>query len=80
MIAEGFMSLAGCDGSVSPDPGPQARATAIAAVLAATGLALPGTLIQRHVRCGKPRCSCHADPAEEVPLARAAKRSGPTDQ
>jgi hypothetical protein len=21
-----------------------------------------GTLIQRHVRCGKPRCRCHADP------------------
>ena len=47
---------------MSPDPGQQARAAAIAAELAATGLALPGTLIQRHVRCGKPRCSCHADP------------------
>ena len=33
-----------------------------AAELAATGLALPGTLIERHVRCGKPRCACHADP------------------
>ena len=50
------------DGCVSPDPGPQARAAAIAAELAATGLALPGTLIERHVRCGKPRCACHADP------------------
>ena len=47
---------------MSPDPGQQARAAVIAAELAATGLALPGTLIQRHVRCGKPRCSCHADP------------------
>jgi hypothetical protein len=26
------------------------------------GLALPGTLIERHVRCGKPGCRCHADP------------------
>src|SRR6266436_3625902 len=50
------------DGSVSPDPGQQARAARIAAELAATGLALPGTLIERHVRCGKPRCACHADP------------------
>jgi len=47
---------------VSPDPGQRARAARIAAELAATGLALPGTLIQRHVRCGKPRCACHADP------------------
>jgi hypothetical protein len=50
------------DGSVSPDPAQRARATAIAAELAAVGLALPGTLIERHVRCGKPRCACHADP------------------
>jgi len=40
----------------------RAEAEKIAAELAATGLALPGTLIQRHVRCGKPRCACHADP------------------
>ncbi len=50
------------DGSVSPDQGQQARAAAIAAELSAVGLALPGTLIERHVRCGKPRCACHADP------------------
>ena len=29
---------------------------------ASLGLALPGTLIERHVRCGKPGCRCHADP------------------
>src|SRR5258708_39620700 len=50
------------DDSVSPDPGPRARAARIAAELAAVGLALPGTLIERHVRCGKPGCRCHADP------------------
>jgi hypothetical protein len=58
----GNTHLACDDGSVSPDPGQQARAAAIAAELSAVGLALPGTLIQRHVRCGKPRCRCHADP------------------
>src|SRR5258706_11165451 len=63
-----LQDMAGCthpacdDGSVSPDPGQRARAAGIAAELAAVGLALPGTLIERHVRCGKPRCACHADP------------------
>ena len=33
-----------------------------AELAAAAGPALPGTLIERHVRCGKPRCACHADP------------------
>jgi hypothetical protein len=48
--------------SVSPTRRQQARAAAIAAELASLGLALPGTLIERHTRCGKPRCRCHADP------------------
>jgi hypothetical protein len=48
--------------SVSPTRGQQARAAGIAAELASLGLALPGTLIERHVRCGKPGCRCHADP------------------
>jgi hypothetical protein len=48
--------------SVSPTRRQQARAARIAAELAAVGLALPGTLTQRHVRCGKPGCRCHADP------------------
>jgi len=48
--------------SVSPTRRQQARAAAIGAELASLGLALPGTLIERHVRCGKPRCRCHADP------------------
>jgi len=60
--------MAGCthpacdDGSVSPDPGQRARAARIAAELSTVGLALPGTLIRPQVRCGKPRCACHADP------------------
>jgi hypothetical protein len=48
--------------NVSTARSQQARAAAIAAELASLGPALPGTLIQRHVRCGKPGCRCHADP------------------
>jgi hypothetical protein len=47
---------------VSPTARQQARADRIAAELASLGLALPGTLIQRHVRCGQANCRCHADP------------------
>jgi hypothetical protein len=45
-------------------PSPQDRAAHIAAELAGLGLALPGTLMQRHVRCGWPGCRCHADPPQ----------------
>ncbi len=48
--------------SVSPTTPQQARAAAIAAELASLGLALPGTLIQRHTRCGRADCRCHAGP------------------
>jgi Family of unknown function (DUF6788) len=48
--------------NVSPTRRQQDRAAGIAAELASLGLALPGTLIRRHVRCGKPGCRCHADP------------------
>ncbi|MGO9162720.1 MAG: DUF6788 family protein [Streptosporangiaceae bacterium] len=47
---------------MSPTPSQQDRAAGIAAELAGLGLALPGTLIQRHVRCGWAGCRCHADP------------------
>ena len=45
-------------------PSPQDRAAGIAAELAGLGPALPGTLMQRHVRCGWAGCRCHADPPE----------------
>jgi hypothetical protein len=48
--------------SVSPTRRQQAQAARIAAELASLGLALPGTLIERHVRCGRANCRCHADP------------------
>jgi hypothetical protein len=47
---------------VSPTRRQQDRAAGIAAELAGLGLALPGTLIERHVRCGRANCRCHADP------------------
>ncbi len=50
------------DENVSPTPRQQARAARIAAQLADIGFVLPGTLTERHVRCGKPNCRCHADP------------------
>ena len=59
----------GCDNeSVSPTPAQQARAKAIAAEITArlvgTTFALPGTLADRHTRCGHPGCRCHADPPQ----------------
>ena len=50
--------------SVSPTRRQQDRAAAIAAELASLGLALPGSLIQRRVRCGRAGCRCHRDPPE----------------
>ena len=50
--------------NVSPAASPQDRAAAIAAELAGLGLALPGSLIQRRVRCGWPGCRCHSSPPE----------------
>jgi hypothetical protein len=45
-------------------PAPQDRAAGIAAEFARLGLALPGTLLQRSVRCGWPSCRCHANPPQ----------------
>ena len=50
--------------NVSPTRRRQARAAAIAAEIAALGLALPGTLTERPMRCGHQRCRCHADPPQ----------------
>jgi hypothetical protein len=43
-------------------PTQQAARDRIAAELAATGFALPGTLTVRTYACGKQNCRCHADP------------------
>jgi hypothetical protein len=46
------------------EPTPRERRTqaAIARRLADVGFALPGTLIERHIRCGKPTCRCAEEP------------------
>src|SRR5207247_4278030 len=46
-------------------PSHQAEASQLAAELAAIaapGMVLPGSTTQRHTRCGRPNCACHADP------------------
>ena len=45
-----------------PDDAELAELAALVSRLARTGFALPGTLIERTARCGKPNCRCHADP------------------
>ena len=47
---------------MEPSPDQQATRDRIAAELAATGFALPGTLTVRAYACGKPGCRCHASP------------------
>jgi len=47
---------------MEPSPDQQAARARIAAELAATGFALPGTLTVRAYACGKPGCRCHASP------------------
>ncbi|MGH9074082.1 MAG: DUF6788 family protein [Acidimicrobiales bacterium] len=47
------------------DPDAQAEAARIGAELAAlarSGMVLPGSIIERLTRCGRPNCACHADP------------------
>jgi len=47
-----------------PIPSPQARRAQqrLCRQLAHVGFALPGTLTERHMRCGTPHCRCKADP------------------
>jgi hypothetical protein len=47
-----------------PEPDEQQQHELIASHLAQTGLALPGTVVTRHMRCGKARCRCKADPPQ----------------
>lgn len=32
--------------------------------IAELGLVLPGSIVERYTRCGKPTCRCHADPTQ----------------
>jgi hypothetical protein len=52
-------------GGVRLDPATKAEAQRLAkeiAEVAQRGLALPGTLLERRTRCGRPGCRCGADP------------------
>ena len=49
-----------------PRPSAEDRAfqARIAAELGSVGFALPGTIIERRIRCGKPGCRCSGDPSQ----------------
>jgi hypothetical protein len=55
-----------CDtSSVSLDQAQRDEAREIAlelAKIARGGRILPGSIVERHTRCGRPNCSCHGDP------------------
>ena len=48
----------------TPKPADHRAQQRIAAAIAEIGFALPGSVVTRHTRCGKPNCRCKADPPE----------------
>ena len=48
----------------SPRVAPEEQQAALIAQIAALGLPVPGSLVERHTRCGNPNCRCHADPPQ----------------
>lgn len=46
----------------TPKPGYRSTRAALAAALGDIDGLLPGSVIVRHMRCGKRRCACKADP------------------
>jgi hypothetical protein len=49
-------------GMPSAAPNAEHRQRQIADEIAALGLCLPGSLVERTTRCGSPRCRCRTDP------------------
>jgi hypothetical protein len=49
---------------VPPTADQRAAARRIAAAMAKVGFVLPGTLLERHMRCRNAGCHCHADPPQ----------------
>jgi len=45
-----------------PNAADRAAQARIAAALGEAGFALPGSLVERRIRCGKPGCRCATDP------------------
>ncbi|MFN2505131.1 MAG: DUF6788 family protein [Acidimicrobiales bacterium] len=50
--------------TTGPTAAERRRQTALARRLDDAGFVLPGSLITRHMRCGKANCRCHGEPAE----------------
>jgi hypothetical protein len=48
----------------TPDPATRRRQQRIAAELAGIDLALPGSIVERTMRCGNRGCRCRADPPQ----------------
>jgi hypothetical protein len=46
----------------APQPSECEAQQRLAAALAQIGFVLPGSVVVRHTRCGKPTCRCKADP------------------
>jgi len=49
---------------VRPNAADRQAQAAIAAALGGAGFALPGSLAERRIRCGKPGCRCATDPTQ----------------
>lgn len=47
-----------------PTPAEHRRQQGLARRLSEAGFVLPGRLLSRHMRCGKPNCRCHHEPPE----------------
>lgn len=47
-----------------PSARDRARQARITELLGSIGFALPGTVLERRMRCGKPGCRCAADPPQ----------------
>ena len=60
-------------------PTAERRQRQIADEIAALGLCLPGSLVERTTRCGSPRCRCHTRPQPTctAPTPRGSARSAP---
>ena len=58
-----------------PERGAEQARAVIEAALSQIGFALPGSIVIRRTRCGKPRCACKADPPFVLfsPLASPAR-------
>lgn len=50
------------DHTPRPKPREQAEQARIAVELSEVGYCLPGSIVERRMRCGRPGCACKADP------------------